>query len=159
MLCAGHRAWSSLPVAEPQEPQLPPFDHTPAPYEGPSREEVYALRKQYLSPGQPFRNMHVLPLTSTLVHAGVLIGCSCHHHCCVFVAALFHHFKQPIMITEGKMQYLYDERGRRYLDVRFRCPHQRACHDNACQLKDALYFTLGVLFCCCSADACLQVNH
>ena len=51
-LFAGHRAWSSLPVAEPQEPQLPPFDHTPAPYEGPSREEVYALRKQYLSPGQ-----------------------------------------------------------------------------------------------------------
>jgi alanine-glyoxylate transaminase/(R)-3-amino-2-methylpropionate-pyruvate transaminase len=33
-------------------------------------------------------------------------------------AALFHHFKDPIMITEGRMQYLYDERGRRYLDVR-----------------------------------------
>ena len=41
-------------------------------------------------------------------------------------AALFHHFKQPIMITEGRMQYLYDERGRRYLDVRilaFRLHH------------------------------------
>lgn len=30
---------------------------------------------------------------------------------------LFHHFREPVMITEGKMQYLYDERGRRYLDV------------------------------------------
>lgn len=38
---------------------------------------------------------------------------------CVRVcAALFHHFKDPIMITEGKMQYLYDDKGRRYLDVR-----------------------------------------
>lgn len=36
---------------------------------------------------------------------------------CWVHAALFHHFKEPIMITEGKMQYLYDERGRRYLDV------------------------------------------
>jgi acetylornithine/succinyldiaminopimelate/putrescine aminotransferase len=25
------------------------------------------------------------------------------------------------MITEGKMQYLFDERGRRYLDVRASC--------------------------------------
>ncbi|CAL8465278.1 g4813 [Coccomyxa elongata] len=77
----GKRARSSLPAAELTDPQLPPFDHTPAPYEGPSKEEVYALRKKFLSP------------------------------------ALFHHFKDPIMITEGKMQYLYDERGRRYLDA------------------------------------------
>ena len=40
-----------MPAVEPAEPQLPPFDHTPAPYQGPSKEEVYALRKQYLSPG------------------------------------------------------------------------------------------------------------
>lgn len=33
-------------------------------------------------------------------------------------AALFHHFKDPLMVVEGKMQYLYDETGRRYLDVR-----------------------------------------
>jgi alanine-glyoxylate transaminase/(R)-3-amino-2-methylpropionate-pyruvate transaminase len=31
--------------------------------------------------------------------------------------AMFTHFKSPVMIVEGKMQYLYDERGRRYLDV------------------------------------------
>lgn len=30
---------------------------------------------------------------------------------------LFHHFKEPVMITEGKMQYLFDEKGRRYLDA------------------------------------------
>lgn len=30
---------------------------------------------------------------------------------------MFTHFKSPVMIVEGKMQYLYDERGRRYLDV------------------------------------------
>ncbi|CAL5222254.1 g4590 [Coccomyxa viridis] len=77
----GQRWRSSMPAVEPAEPQLPPFDHTPAPYQGPSKEEVHALRKQYLSP------------------------------------ALFHHFKDPIMITEGKMQYLYDDKGRRYLDA------------------------------------------
>ena len=31
-------------------PQLPPFDHVPQPYRGPSAEEVLALRKQYLNP-------------------------------------------------------------------------------------------------------------
>ena len=40
-----------MPAVEPAEPQLPPFDHTPAPYRGPSKEEVHALRKQFLSPG------------------------------------------------------------------------------------------------------------
>ena len=32
-------------------PQLPIIDHTPEPYTGPSRDEVLALRQQYLSPG------------------------------------------------------------------------------------------------------------
>lgn len=30
---------------------------------------------------------------------------------------MFLHFKKPVMIVEGKMQYLFDEKGRRYLDV------------------------------------------
>lgn len=30
---------------------------------------------------------------------------------------MFWHFKEPVMIVEGKMQYLFDERGKRYLDV------------------------------------------
>ena len=30
---------------------LPMSDHRPAPYQGPSREEVLALRQKYLTPG------------------------------------------------------------------------------------------------------------
>jgi alanine-glyoxylate transaminase/(R)-3-amino-2-methylpropionate-pyruvate transaminase len=30
--------------------------------------------------------------------------------------ALFHYYKQPLMIVEGKGQYVFDEKGRRYLD-------------------------------------------
>ena len=62
-------------------PQLPPFDHQPQPYQGPSAEEVLAMRKEHLSP------------------------------------AIFAYYKRPIMIVEGKGQYLYDEKGRRYLDA------------------------------------------
>ena len=61
-------------------PQLPPTDHSPQPYDGPTIEEVAALRHRYLSP------------------------------------ALLTYYKEPIMIVEGSMQYVYDETGRRYLD-------------------------------------------
>jgi alanine-glyoxylate transaminase/(R)-3-amino-2-methylpropionate-pyruvate transaminase len=60
---------------------MPPFDYSPRPYEGPSREEVLALRRQYVHP------------------------------------ALFTLYREPLMIVEGKMQYLFDESGRRYLDL------------------------------------------
>ena len=30
--------------------------------------------------------------------------------------AIFHYYKKPLMIVEGKMQWLFDETGRRYLD-------------------------------------------
>lgn len=30
--------------------------------------------------------------------------------------AMFHHFKEPIMITDGHMQYLFDEKGKRYAE-------------------------------------------
>lgn len=59
---------------------LPPYDYTPLPYDGPSPEEVLALRKDFVNP------------------------------------AIFHYYKKPIMIVEGKGQYLFDEKGRRYLD-------------------------------------------
>ncbi|GAB4819560.1 hypothetical protein N2152v2_006606 [Parachlorella kessleri] len=62
-------------------PELPPFEFKPPAYTGPSKEEVLATRKQFLSP------------------------------------AIFHHFKKPVMIVDGKMQYLFDETGRRYLDA------------------------------------------
>ena len=61
--------------------ELPPVDHTPRRYEGPSREEVLAMRKQFMNP------------------------------------AIFTLYKEPLLIVEGFMQYLYDETGRRYLDL------------------------------------------
>ena len=61
-------------------PSLPPFPHTPAPYAGPSLDEVLALRKEFLNPG------------------------------------IFLYYKKPIMLVEGRMQYVWDETGKRYLD-------------------------------------------
>jgi alanine-glyoxylate transaminase/(R)-3-amino-2-methylpropionate-pyruvate transaminase len=61
--------------------ELPLCSHQPAPYTGPSRSEVLALRKQYLSPG------------------------------------LISYYREPLLIVEGKMQYLWDETGKRYLDA------------------------------------------
>ncbi len=61
-------------------PPLPPYDHQPKKYTGPSFDQVSEWRKQYLTP------------------------------------ALITYYKNPIMIVEGSMQYLYDETGRRYLD-------------------------------------------
>ncbi len=62
-------------------PTLPPFDHQPAAYTGPSADEVLQQRKQFLNPG------------------------------------IFLYYKKPIMLVEGKMQYVWDETGRRYLDA------------------------------------------
>ena len=61
--------------------KLPIVDHRPTSYVGPSREEVIALRRQYVSPG------------------------------------VITYYKDPLMIVEGHMQYVYDETGRRYLDA------------------------------------------
>lgn len=61
--------------------ELPAIDHTPRPYEGPSRKEVLEMRRQHMNP------------------------------------AVFTIYKDPLMIVEGYMQYLYDETGRRYLDL------------------------------------------
>jgi len=62
-------------------PQMPPCSHVPQPYAGPPRDEVLALRRQYVSP------------------------------------AIFTIYREPIMIVEGHMQWLFDETGRRYLDM------------------------------------------
>src|SRR5438046_10284393 len=62
-------------------PQLPPFEHEPKKYAGPSADEVLRLRKQFLNPG------------------------------------IFLYYKKPIMLVEGKMQYVWDADGRRYLDA------------------------------------------
>lgn len=64
-----------------QLPQLPSFEHAPSPYEGPSKQEVLAMRHQYVNPG------------------------------------VLTYYRDPLMIVEGNMQYLFDETGRRYLDA------------------------------------------
>src|SRR5262249_29141356 len=61
--------------------ELPPCDHVPAAYDGPSKAEVVALRQQYLSPG------------------------------------LITYYGDPLLVVEVHMQYLGDERGKRYLDA------------------------------------------
>lgn len=61
--------------------QMPPTAHKPKPYTGPSRDEVLALRRQFVNP------------------------------------AVFTIYREPIMIVEGHMQWLYDETGKRYLDM------------------------------------------
>ena len=62
-------------------PSLPPFNHKPTPYSGPSADEVLATRKQFMNPG------------------------------------IFLYYKKPLMMVEGKMQYVWDETGKRYLDA------------------------------------------
>jgi alanine-glyoxylate transaminase/(R)-3-amino-2-methylpropionate-pyruvate transaminase len=71
---------SSPPTAAPRKLSLPVCNHNPEPYTGPTREEVLALRQQYLSPG------------------------------------LIKYYKDPLLVVEGHMQYLWDETGKRYLD-------------------------------------------
>jgi alanine-glyoxylate transaminase / (R)-3-amino-2-methylpropionate-pyruvate transaminase len=74
--------------------EMPPCDHVPRKYTGPSRDEIIAIRKQFTHP------------------------------------AVFTLYKEPLLIVEGHMQWLFDETGRRYLDflagiVTVGCGH---CH-------------------------------
>ncbi|MES2524784.1 MAG: aspartate aminotransferase family protein [Gemmatimonadota bacterium] len=64
-----------------QQLELPPHAHQPRRYEGPPRDELIAMRRQFTNP------------------------------------AVFTMYKEPLLIVEGSMQYLYDETGRRYLDL------------------------------------------
>jgi alanine-glyoxylate transaminase/(R)-3-amino-2-methylpropionate-pyruvate transaminase len=66
--------------AAPFRKELPVTDHVPRPYDGPPRDEVLAVRKQYLTPG------------------------------------LLTYYRDPLLVVEGYMQYLWDETGKRYLD-------------------------------------------
>src|SRR5277367_3199871 len=61
--------------------ELPGSAHVPSPYEGPTRDEVLALRREYLTPG------------------------------------LITYYREPLLIVEGHMQYLWDETGKQYLDA------------------------------------------
>jgi len=68
-------------VAAPSRSTLPLSDHVPAAYDGPPKEEVLALRQQYLTPG------------------------------------LITYYRDPLLVVEGHMQYVWDERGKQYLDA------------------------------------------
>jgi alanine-glyoxylate transaminase/(R)-3-amino-2-methylpropionate-pyruvate transaminase len=74
---------NTIPPGQPaiSKLELPICDHSPQPYDGPSRDEVLALRRQYLTPG------------------------------------LITYYREPLLVVEGHMQYLWDERGTRYLDA------------------------------------------
>src|SRR5450432_2693551 len=61
-------------------PTLPPTNHSPQEYIGPSAADVLAQRKQFMNP------------------------------------AIFLYYKNPLMLVEGKMQYVWDDTGKRYLD-------------------------------------------
>ena len=90
-------------------PKIPACDYTPRPYEGPTRAEVLAMRKQFANP------------------------------------AIFTIYKDPLMIVEGHMQWLFDETGKRYLDmlagiVTVSCGHchpkvTKAIHDQVDRLQ------------------------
>ncbi len=71
----------STPAAATRAPALPPCDFKPAPYSGPTKAEVLAMRKEFCTP------------------------------------ALVTYYKDPIMLVQGHMQWLFDETGRRYLDA------------------------------------------
>ncbi len=74
-------ATNGTATATRQRIALPLSSHRPAPYTGPSRKEVLALRRQYLTPG------------------------------------LITYYKEPLLLVEGHMQYLWDETGKQYLDA------------------------------------------
>src|SRR5436309_6187134 len=61
--------------------RLPGSSHTPSAYDGPSRDQVLAMRRQYLTPG------------------------------------LVTYYREPLLVVEGHMQYLWDETGKQYLDA------------------------------------------
>ena len=53
----------------------------PSPYDGPSREQVLALRQEFLTPG------------------------------------LLTYYREPLLIAQGSMQYVWDDQGKQYLDA------------------------------------------
>jgi alanine-glyoxylate transaminase/(R)-3-amino-2-methylpropionate-pyruvate transaminase len=71
----------SRPTGHAARVALPPTDHVPRPYTGPSRDEILAMRRQFTNP------------------------------------AVFTLYREPLLIVEGHLQYLYDDAGRRYLDL------------------------------------------
>lgn len=90
------RGMASEPATahEKAPPQLPPYDYKPRPYTGPSKEEVLALRKQYLSPCR-WCQTHTSPAHTDTLCWPVLVHCSGDPHgpfsdcLCMWVQACF----------------------------------------------------------------------
>jgi alanine-glyoxylate transaminase/(R)-3-amino-2-methylpropionate-pyruvate transaminase len=61
--------------------EMPACDYVPRKYEGPSKDEILSMRRQFTNP------------------------------------AIFTIYREPLLIVEGHMQWLFDETGRRYLDM------------------------------------------
>ncbi len=116
-------AATAMPTADKRQsaaPTMPATDYKPRAYDGPSREEVLAMRKQFANP------------------------------------AIFTIYKDPIMIVEGHMQWLFDETGKRYLDmlagiVTVSCGHchpkvTKAIHDQVDRLQHSttIYLHPGI---------------
>lgn len=69
-----------MSMQETQVGAMPGCGYTPRAYEGPSKDEVLSMRREFLTP------------------------------------ALVTYYRDPIMIVDGHMQWLFDEMGKRYLD-------------------------------------------
>ena len=114
-------------------PQLPPFDYQARPYNGPSADEVFQRRKKFLGPSRfhfyqkPVRDFDC---TNRIVVLKELIFFFLHSYDQSLGFFLIYLYCLQLNIVEGKMQYLFDETGRRYLDafagiVTVSCGH---CH-------------------------------
>ena len=77
---------------------MPSTTHRPGPYQGPTREEVLAMRREFLAP------------------------------------SLLTYYRDPVMIVEGSMQWLFDETGRAEAKARITLRLMRELHTLWCAL-------------------------
>lgn len=92
------------------QPKLPAFDYTPPPYTGPTTADIMKKRKQFLSPSMFY--FYSKPVSNS---SQSCVACLSIHsiHCC----NKCDHILTQVNVVHGKMQYLFDENGRRYLDA------------------------------------------
>jgi hypothetical protein len=87
----------------------------PKPYTGPPREEVLRLRKVWCVRCVVLER-RLTPSRCVLAHF-VLTTISSYLSQTFINPATFLYYKEPIMLVEGHGQWLFDEKGRRYLDA------------------------------------------
>lgn len=93
---------------------MPSFDYTPPPYDGPPAAEILDKRQRYLSPAI----FHFYKNPVCLFNF-IFLGISIRR--CSFLLLLINPFffygDGQLNLVDGKMQYLFDDKGRRYLDA------------------------------------------